>query len=1539
MATARMIKGGYIREQPYLPPLNGNIELTYTSLDADRTDFEVLVIFDENVTGLTRGDFSVSVTLTSGDSLDSERLPSIRNLRGENAVWAVTVRPHVTSPQFAENNRSGTLTITLAANAVDQGNAETTLTLNHQTTLPVPAWESMFNLPSAGDTAYSIVSVDHTGVHVIQSSNMGFSNPTNTIKVFDWDGNEQTSKRVTLPGTTPSTTVEGTFIAGTQLMLTNVVRYSQGIYFAIYGKTAYRFDGNSITWSDDNWGSDSATVGAWAWTDDGRIIISMPGGSFAYIDADAVLESVRDDIDLNEEFQSVSFASGISEDRFLPGGVSTSSGGRLPRYEYSNWLRSPLIVSGGGYTFLYQRELSRFFNRGIQVGVQRFIYAYKDGQQLRQATFPADRYISSIYLNHPYLYALRDGIRIERWDTRNLEVPQVLPVPTPIQVRPGDTIDLEKYFTNADDVEFSVGYEKPTWLSLSDSTLTVSSSTPAPSSAWVQVNGINHHGLSDELGFYIYIRPLLTPAWKDFTAISVLPDQSINLYEYVDTAESIAWKSGFTRPSGFTLTNGILTFTARIQEKNEVQFTATSSDNQTADKTFDIRLLPSADDINAERGFKFHVEIEGNDISNRLAAPGVSFTQSLDILQVNRYVVGDCTVPLRNNDGHFRSDVANNFWDANDLNPNGFLNRVNISVEFKQADNTYDRVLFFEGQIVGLEMPIRAVATLRCLSSASRLTKTNIEGLGIGIPKIAVLTNDDERKEPIVEGAYSPESSLAPLDIDDDVEVYHNETALTAKDVANSALGVKDNTGVLSESSFNVQGGILDTPLLLRYKSVYRFIPMAQAFEKLSKSEAAFSSVLSAFDDISDVDAHVSVRASLGYNTEEGRIVRLPSDWMYNATTSRLYFLMSSEASYIKDRLIEYSLDTHTYKILHEFTESRHVIRMASGDFNTFYFITTPALDFSKSDALIRNYDSRSDDADIKIIRYVVSTSTQSDFITSSATYRPQLGTHFFTGFYLLDKAAQGIVPDRHGNFIYHNSNLYYRYANDTRFGVARATSAGAVTSLFSIVYDEFENGLNFAFCVNGNNTYIAYAVGSTTGSTLRIIRHNGTTTSSLLNETRTFANLTDLDESGGGWLGVSEFFYDSNMLYLVVSVSRGGRDIAKTAGSILYSFDTTDNSLSVVDTTDFVHHGFCGIVNHDSAIHYFRAPAVAEQFIPKNVDLENYNEEDKRNYDPDFKGSLHKINNSGVGELISINRFDDNGAFRGLMCRPIVFDDSINMLITQGNPHELMINESTISQPAGVLWCGYGEKLRFSIDVLPTSGQLDSILTNLASQVNATLSSHQGVTRIESRRGVDATLNNNLTARNTNARYRNASRSELPDEGYILIGNEFMSYDSITNNRLRMLDRGVLGTSPARHSAGDTITFLESVIETDDISGDMYWNVDMNHLYNTIKDSNLIKVSDTATPWVESPLDLSLDLDNLRIEWIEFIASEYLDRFKDIRFLLNLGIKPERGWKLRLGERIGLKYATLPPIGLQIMRIEYTSSVINISAREISPK
>ena len=986
---------------------------------------------------------------------------------------------------------------------------------------------------------------------------------------------------------------------------------------------------------------------------------------------------------------------------------------------------------------------------------------------------------------------------------------------------------------------------------------------------------------------------------------------------------------------------------------HQLKLRARSVEGYYQDFSFDLNTITPISDRNVDTPFLFRVDVQGINITHRLLAPGVVIQNALDLIHINKYTVSDCNIPLKNDDGYFRSDLANNFWSLHNLNPSGFMNTVQVYVEFLEG-NAWIPELFFEGRITALDTPLSSQATLRCFSNTTRLTQIDLEGAGVGIEKIVQLdapASDDNM--PVVEGTYTPESGLTPLSVSRDAEAHHHRDALGIKQVINDALGLKDNTGVLTASDFKTQGGRLGDPLLLRYKTAFRYKRVRHALEKLTKIASHLTTLHSDFENIQEVDAHISVLGNIAFNTEAGRITRLPVDWIYNTATDRLYALLSNPEHHIPDQFVEYRLDTDSSHILHEFDPAIAVYRLATSDYDTFHILCGTATALDRSDEASMDteefaigLDSSLPSSEIRILKYIRTADWQADFIHSDDDHRPQLGVHYHVGFTNRDYAWQGNAPSRYSTFQVEGGYLYYRYATDTAFGVARVDAEGNTKALFTAEIDGYENHLNFDFTLDadGNHVYFAWTQGTAFDSTLNIERYNGTDVETLASLKRGILDITDL-ETGGAFLGVHEMAFFDGFLYMVVPVTRGNREIDKSAGAVLYRYGVETRILEAIDTSDFVHFGFAGLTVHsetgdslhEQALYYVQAPAEVYKYPAYNPDLANYDTEATENYLPDFRGNLKRVFPTGEVEDCGTIRFDDQGAFRGLLCRCLVIGDDLHLMVIQGDIDALLQNGSAVSQPSGALWCVYSRKLNFMVNEIPSTGTLDTALAQTTSLVNATLGFDRNIVTVRNRLPVGALVRGVVAENDDTLTYKHPNRSELPSMGHILINNEILSYSGRSDTQLTGLTREELQTETEPHFEEAEITFLDDVIPQSHLRGTLFWSVDSAHVYNTIKDRNrIIEIKDVLSPFAEKVLDLDIDLDSLRIPHLEFLANNYLHRFKDVRFLLNFAVIPS--WRLRISEIVGFHYKPMPPIALQIMRIQYAKDATTIRGREVTP-
>ena len=474
------------------------------------------------------------------------------------------------------------------------------------------------------------------------------------------------------------------------------------------------------------------------------------------------------------------------------------------------------------------------------------------------------------------------------------------------------------------------------------------------------------------------------------------------------------------------------------------------------------------------------------------------------------------------------------------------------------------------------------------------------------------------------EGVNVPESSLLPIQLGTGT-AWSDRTKLDISRLPLSSEGpVESNTGYLTSQDFRTAGGFLASLPVLRFKTEHR----AEDVRFLIKQLAINKDIYQTQIDIPAIQRDTPFilnRGSVPFSIEDTRITRLPTDWAHDSTNDRVLNLLSNPESHIADLLVQYDLGSDSYRILHTFDKDISVHRIARRTSADYYILSAKAIAQDRSAADLPRtidstgyaYDSIAEGSEIKILRYNASTDTLTEHVDETDDRPPQLGIHYHVGFentvYIDD--FEGIVADYRGSFKWQGSNLYYRYATPSEFGVARVNTSGTTTEMIDQAVGGYHNHLNFAFDVtSGGDIYFVYATGDADESTLTIKRRtSGGTETTILTDTQDLADLTTLDDGGGAYLGAHECLYHNSQLYFLVPIQRVNEDSGtytrsreKAAGMVLFSCDVTAGtpSLTVVEKWDFVQLGGCNLIVHDGAVHYTEQPSAAEKFLPINSSL-----------------------------------------------------------------------------------------------------------------------------------------------------------------------------------------------------------------------------------------------------------------------------------------------------------------------------------------------
>ena len=1207
--------------------------------EADKNDFTVLLLWGENV-DLTQSGISVS----AGSSIVA--------FEGANSVYKVQVRP----PQTA-----GTVTVTVAANAVAEGNAQTSKDIEVVTNYPATDAETptlLFNHSQLANASGLAVSP----TRIIASRG---GDTTGNMAFFTHAGVHQTT--------------EG--LASRTTGIAERIEYFNDTLL-IAGNQFYRAPGRfSLT--------DLSEIERYAIPSTSGFIVHTRLGVIG-------IDNIR-------IFYIQPYGTTAIDDR----------------------IQHQLPTEFGYRHVAHQDDLLYMVDRGFSTN----IFALAEINDTDGATYVSQLNINrpsggmrdiAIYLDTLYMLGVNNG------NIYTIDIRKYRPVAKrtkttiyPVFANEGDTIDLTQYSPDAERFTFDVGFDKPPYLSINTSNELVIGS--GAETVFVKLKAINRIDATEteSFGFYLIIRQATAPIWRDVSELTMRANSSYDLFQLVD-ADSIAFRSGRPRPTGSSLANGVFT----VGTVGGISHFTARKGSRSSHIEINIDVVQGIGSDSSEVS-GYRIEIAGIDVtSDSVGFPSVS--ETLDPVVINEYRVNEASIVLRNEGGKYNSDLAGNFWETNGLNAGGFQNAVKIYLEHLDGSES----LHFSGVVNESFVPIKD-ATFKLNSSdiSSRLRKALVQAFGTLEKWDSLRKQSDEDS---YEGVYVPEPGLGPMQVGTG-KARSDRTDLTISRLELPSEGpAAENTAYMTPTEFRTAGGFLTENPLLRFKGEHRSEDVRFLIHQLAINKEVYNTEI----DIPGVTVDKpfllnrgSVAFSVGSPT---RTTRLPVDWVHDSTNSRVLILLSNPERHVADLLVQYDVQTDSYRVLHTFDKDTAVHRIERRNATNYYILTSGKITQDRSarelprqtDATGYAYDSASVGSEIKIYHYNSSSGTLTALVAEDDSYPPQLGIHYWVGFEnpLYTDEFEGIVPSYRGPFKWHSNNLYYRYAKDGEFGVARVNTGGTTTQMIGQAVGGYQDHLNFAFDINSSGSiYFVYSdaynhtiyesntlppstltnfdndlssvdiavqikieikivtvsngdVITVTGTNLSgatitedidiseyagsgvsftvltsqryariteldttdlfrftstryilsvsgtalIIKHraSGGTETTLLTDSKELSELTDLDDTGGVYLGCHECVFHNNHLYLLVPIGRVDEDSGeyslsreKAAGMVLFRCDVTAGSpsLTVIEKWDYVHQSGCNLVVHDGAVHYVEQPSAATVFKPINPDLDGY--------------------------------------------------------------------------------------------------------------------------------------------------------------------------------------------------------------------------------------------------------------------------------------------------------------------------------------------
>ena len=1052
----------------------------------DQNDFPVLFIFSENGTGLTEA----GITLSAGASLVS--------LEGENSVWKGRVRP----PQTA-----GTVTVTVVANAVAEGNAETSLDIEIVTNYPGTDAESPTLFLSGIDVAGAGIAVTPTRILISKTRQNVI-----TLKKYTHAGIEQTSEQVSGAGSRVGRMdfINGDIlVAGGRSQETGAGRYDANLNRI---QTFSSFAAASITHS---------RLGITGISSSGQVLTKP------YTDTTVTRHDAP-------EFEYRHIAHHDDLLYFVDRGTSTNNFGLSE------------IRDDDSIHFL------RVLNIERPPGGMRDIAIYRDTMYL-------------LGVNNGNIYTL--DIRKYRPVAKRTKTTIY-----PVFVEAGDTIDLTQFSPDAERFTFDVGFKKPPYLSINASNeLEIGSGAET---IFVKLKAINRIDATetDSFGFYLIIRRAQSPVWRKVSELTMRAGSSYDLFQLVD-ADSIAFRSGRPRPTGSSLANGVFT----VGTVGGVSHFTARKGSRSSHIEINIDVVQGVGNrsslLQKNGVFRYRVEIAGIDVTPDLVGtPSVS--ETLDPIIINEYRVNEASIVLRNEGGKYNSDLAGNFWETHGLNAGGFQDAVKIYTEHFDGNGNWIENLLFTGLINESFEPIGdATFKMSCVDISSRLRKALAQDFGTLEKWDSLRKQSDEDS---FEGTYVPERSLVPMQIgtgiarSDRTDLHISRLELPSEGPA------EQNTAYMTPMELKTAGGFLAENPLLRFKTDHRSEDVRFLVSQLATNKEIYNTEI----DIPGVeveDPFLLNRGSVAFSVEPTRTTRLPVDWVHDSTNNRVLILLSNPEHHVADLLVQYDVQADSYRVLHTFDKGTAVHRIERRNATNYYILTSGKIQQDRSarqlprpnDSTGYAYDSVSEGSEIKMYRYSTSSGTLTEHVAEDDTYPPQLGIQYPVGFEnsLYIDTWEGIRPDDRGAFKWNGSYLYYRYAKDGEFGVARVNTGGTTTKMMGQAVGKYQNHLNFAFDITSTGTiYFVYAINDANSSTLTIKRRtSGGTESTILTDIRGLAAFSDIHSEFGAYLGAHEVLFHQNQLYILAPMQMAdfGEDATDTRADPDFIIEIADTGMS----------------------------------------------------------------------------------------------------------------------------------------------------------------------------------------------------------------------------------------------------------------------------------------------------------------------------------------------------------------------------------------
>ncbi|RKU20999.1 hypothetical protein C6499_22530 [Candidatus Poribacteria bacterium] len=434
-------------------------------------------------------------------------------------------------------------------------------------------------------------------------------------------------------------------------------------------------------------------------------------------------------------------------------------------------------------------------------------------------------------------------------------------------------------------------------------------------------------------------------------------------------------------------------------------------------------------------------------------------------------------------------------------------------------------------------------------------------------------------------------------------------------------------------------------------------------------------------------------------------------------------------------------------------------------------------------------------------------------------------------------------------------------------------------------------------------------------------------------------------DNAGGAFTCVLESIAISDYVYLVVQVRKftqtvndDGELVTPTnpenflsngqAGAVLVRVNTANCQFEVLKAYSDMTLAARSLTVNGNMLYFMEGS--------------HYVYEDETEFsDPDYRekiGHLYKIEHPAstiqtVGRNWRSASTDDNPdteetdyfyGIHGGTASPIIIADEVLHLITGFG------NFDDIGQPRGEFpvnrignwnWIQHHNQINQRLSEVLTNGRTGfDVLKDIAILTNAIIGFKNDTFFMRPREPQKA-LNGGGSGISATQRSVTAAKlnwGEFPNEGWLFIDGELIKHTGADENgQFANLVRGAEDTTAAAHTGNFDITFVDHILALNadvlemPIKSIVATN-DLRQFYNRVRlrygDGEAVLVED-ATSITENGarlLEVDIPLDAHQRVWAEWLANAYLARFKEIKQILNLTLKPT--FYMNVGDVVYLK-------------------------------